>query len=323
MSTRAHLVALIRERSFGEVTPGVRALTDELLARYGRAVQAVLYYGACMRKGDDRDGLVDLYVLVDSYRSAYGRGARALLNKLLPPNVFYLEVLLDGRLVRAKYAVLSLADFQRGTSTRWFHSYLWGRFAQPTGLVYAADDQVAREVLAALAQAVVTFAGRALPQMAPQFEAEDLWQKGLQLSYRAELRAERPGRIRGLFDASPDHYERLTRAAVALVPFSVEVDPGAGVDDGAGRSRWRARISPWLRYRNRVAWRIRSVQGKALSVLRLAKASLTFRGGVDYILWKIERHSGVALEARQSLGRRPLLAVWKLAWQLYRRGAFR
>jgi hypothetical protein len=310
-------VTLIRERSFGEVTPGVRALADEVLARYGRAVRAVLYYGSCMRKGDDREGLVDLYVLVDSYRSAYGRGARALLNKLLPPNVFYLEVLLDGRLVRAKYAVLSLADFQRGTSTRWFHSYLWGRFAQPTGLVYAADEQVAREVMEALAQAVVTFAGRALPQVASRFEAEDLWQKGLQLSYRAELRAERPGRIRGLFDASPEHYERLTRAAMALVPFSVEVD------DEAGRMRWRARISAWQRHRNRFAWRVRSLQGKALSVLRLAKASLTFRGGVDYILWKIERHSGVAVEARKSLGRRPLLAVWKLAWQLYRRGAFR
>ncbi len=49
----------------------------------------------------------------------------------------------------------------------------------------------------------------------------------------------------------------------------------------------------------------------------------TFEGGVDYILWKIERHSGVTVDIEPRLRRHPLLAMWILAWRLYRRGGFR
>jgi hypothetical protein len=55
----------------------------------------------------------------------------------------------------------------------------------------------------------------------------------------------------------------------------------------------------------------------------LLKATLTFEGGVDYILWKIERHSGVTVEIEPGLKRRPLLAMWVLSWRLYRKGGFR
>ena len=34
----------------------------------------------------------------------------------------------------------------------------------------------------------------------------------------------------------------------------------------------------------------------ALSVLRLLKALFTFEGGLDYIAWKLERHSGQRIE---------------------------
>jgi hypothetical protein len=63
--------------------------------------------------------------------------------------------------------------------------------------------------------------------------------------------------------------------------------------------------------------------GKILSALRLAKAVFTFDGGVEYILWKIERHSGVRAHTTPWQRRHPLLAAPGLAWRLYRRGAFR
>jgi hypothetical protein len=108
---------------------------------------------------------VDLYLLVDSYRTAFRSRRQAFTNKLLPPNVFYLELSVQDRVVRTKYAVLTLKDFQRGTSAQWFHSYLWGRFAQPVGLVYARDSQAANRVRVALARAVITFLTRVLPQL--------------------------------------------------------------------------------------------------------------------------------------------------------------
>jgi hypothetical protein len=219
--------------------------------------------------------------------------------------------------VRTKYAIFSLEVFQRGTSLQWFHSYLWGRFAQPAGLIYARDSQVAGQVRAALARAVITFMTRVLPHIPESFTARDLWRQGLLLSYRAELRSERPQNLVHLFDHAVDYYEKLTRAAMAAVPFAVEI-----VERG-GDFHYRADISARRRKRNRLAWGLRNIQGKMLSILRLSKAFFTFEGGLEYIQWKIERHSGVKVEWTPRLRKHSLLAVVVLGWRLYRRGGFR
>jgi hypothetical protein len=307
----------IRRRSSRSVSGGVRALCDEILTHYGMSAAAILYYGSCFRKGDDREGIVDLYVLVDSYGSAYRKRAPAVLNRLLPPNVFYLEMPFENRVVRAKYAILSLADLERCTSKACFHSYFWGRFAQPAGLAYARDDQVAERVHRSLVQAVMTFVVRVLPEVTSPFTARDLWRTGLVLSYRAELRAEGPEDVVRLFDADAEYYEPLTRAAMETVPFDVE---SVACRDTAC---YQASIPGRVRYLSRLAWAVRCWQGKALSVLRLLKGLFTFHGGLDYILWKIERHSGVSVTVEPRLRRRPVLGACVLFWRLYRRGGFR
>ena len=70
-------------------------------------------------------------------------------------------------------------------------------------------------------------------------------------------------------------------------------------------------------------WRLRRYQGKLLSVLRLMKAAFTFTNGASYLLWKIERHSGVTIEVKPWQRRHPILASSVLFWKLYRKGAFR
>ena len=317
MDIPAQLIAELSRRSVRLASPAVRLLIDEILVRYGEAVQAILFYGSCLRTGDDLDGLVDLYVLVDNYRAAYTSRIQAFFNVLLPPNVYYLEREFEGQVVRTKYAVLSLADFQKGTSKRWFHSYLWGRFCQPTALLYARNDEVARLVQIGFAQSVLTFIRRVLPRVDSDFSARQMWRRGLELSYRAEFRAERPEKGARLFDAASDYYEKITRLAMDAVVFPAEI-----VNSTDGIS-YRVRIPARVRFLSRLAWGLRSIQGKLLSALRLLKAMATFEGGVDYILWKIERHSGVTVDIEPRLRRRPLLAMWVLSWRLYRRGGFR
>ena len=317
MEIPSPLIAEIRRQLLRTASPAVRALINEILARHGEAAQAILFYGSCLRSGNDRDGLVDLYLLVDNYRAANPSRIHAFLNKLLPPNVFYLELSVEGHQVRTKYAVFSLTDFQDGTSMKWFHSYLWGRFCQPTALVYARSERIISLVQSALAQAVMTFVTRVLPRLELEFSARQLWGKGLELSYRAELRAEQSDKLVHLFDAAPEYYEGITRAAMDGVAYPVEVF------DGAAERRYRIRISDVKRFMSRMTWGLRCLQGKLLSALRLLKAMTTFEGGVDYVLWKIERHSGVAVEIEPRLRRHPLLAMWVLSWRLYRRGGFR
>ncbi len=298
------------------ISPAINALSDRLLSTYGNCIAAILFYGSCLRTGDDRGGMVDLYVLVDRYRTFETRRMLAILNKWLPPNVYYLEVPFENRRVRAKYAVLSLSDFKSGTSHRWFHSYVWARFAQPVGLIYARNEQVAQQVQASLAQAVITFLRRVLPQVVSPFTAHDLWRKGLELSYRAELRAERPEKLVRLLAAAPDYYEHVTRSGLAGVQFPIDIQKGQPVG-------YTLKVPDRVRRKNRMDWVVRRWQGKVLSVLRLLKGLLTFRGGIDYVLWKIERHSGVKVEVSASLKRYPLIATCVIFWKLYLRGAYR
>jgi hypothetical protein len=292
-------------------------LIDEILMRHSRAALGILFYGSCLRTGDDLDGLVDLYLLVDSYRNAYSTRMPALLNALLPPNVFYLEREFEGQTVRTKYAVLSLADFQKGTSTRWFHSYLWGRFCQPTAILYARNEEVTQLLLKGFARAVLTFTHRVLPRISAEFNAQQLWRRGFELSYRAELRAEKPEKRARLFDAAPEYYEEITRAAMDAIGYRVEIS------EAADSLRYRVRLSDTVRFFSRLTWGMRSFQGKLLSMLRLLKAITTFEGGVDYILWKVKRHSGVTVDIEPRFRRHPLLAIWVLSWRLYRSGGFR
>ena len=317
MPAEIKLIDQVCRQSAQPVSPAIHALADTLLATYGEAIQAILFYGSCLRTGDDRGGLVDLYVLVDRYRAAEPRRILAALNKLLPPNVFYIEVPFEDRVVRAKYAILSLTDLKNGTSRRWFHSYIWGRFAQPIGLIYACNEQIAMRVQSALAQAVLTFIGRVLPLVPSPFTARDLWRKGLSLSYQAELRAERPEKLTRLFEAMPNYYENITRSAMELLSFPVDIE------QKDNDYCYATAISDRTRRICRVDWVVRSWQGKLLSILRLLKGWLPFSGGINYILWKIERHSGAKIDIPPRLKRYPLVATCVIFWRLYRRGAYR
>ena len=289
-----------------------RAVANEVRAKHDNSVLAVLYYGSCFRTHSDTDGILDLFLIVDDYCNAYTRRGLAFANAVLPPNVFYYETEIEGQIVRAKYAVISLADFARRTSLACFHSFHWARFAQPCGLLFVRDQSAQRAVIEALCAAVKTFVIRVAPELPATFAAEMLWKRGLQETYKTELRPEPPGVSARLIDADPGRYHRVTEAAAASLAF-LSLDGAAFTADIDARTRW------W----SSQAWRLRRIHGKLNNLCRLMKAVFTFDGGVDYVLWKIERHSGVRVEPTPLLRRHPLLACWATVWRLYRKGAFR
>ncbi len=289
----------------------VAALGEILRGRFGHHALAVLFYGSCRRANDDSGGLVDLYVLVDGYRAAHGNLLSAFANWLLAPNVYYLETPFAGRVARAKYAVVSMDQFERGT-TRWFHPYLWGRFAQPCGLLFAVDEQARRRIVRALSGAIATFAARTLPRLPAEFDAEALWTRGLQLTYAAELRSERPDRVRAIYADAALEMQALTRALAGNLGWAPTPSGGYQNPVAPEERRWSA-----------LAWALRRWQGKALSILRLLKASFTFDGGLPYLAWKIERHSGVALKITPFMRRFPRLGAVGAFWRMWRRGGFR
>ncbi len=298
------------------VSPGAHAVVERLRERFGPALRGVIFYGSCLRRGDDHEGVLDLYVLVDDYRSAYASRPLAVLNRLLPPNVFYFETRATNGVVRAKYAVLAQRDLARLTSTRTFEPYFWSRFSQPCALVYAADESVRREVAAALASAVLTTVARAIPLVAPRFSSRELWLATWRTTYRAELRAERPGVVETLWANAPVRYEAVTRLALEALGHTVETD--AQTND----LLCTVELSAAARRRARWLWHIRHVHGKTLFLLRILRNALIFEGAVDYVLWKIQRHSGVEVDRTWRQRRFPMLALGAQAWRLYRARAF-
>ena len=314
---RRRLGARMAELAETAQHPALLRLVESLTRRYGECALAVLFYGSCLRGGDPYDGLVDLYLIVDRYRCANASWLKAAWNRLLPPNVFYTELADGDRKLRCKYAILSLHDLEKGCSPRWHHSYFWGRFSQPTAIAYSRDDASRAAVQASFGSAAVTFLARVLPRVPAQGSVTDLWREGLALSYRAELRAEGQGRAKQLTQANRHFYETVTRGAAELLKFDLETS-----GDTRG-TRYRALIPRRRRIVSQLDWALRIAHGKLLSVARLIKALFTFEGGLDYIAWKLERHSGVAVEIPARVRRHPLIFIWGLFWKLYRQGVFR
>jgi hypothetical protein len=296
------------------VPSGAHLLVERLRVRFGNALRAVVMYGSNLRAGDDREGVLDLYALVSSYASAYPQQPLlAAMNRLLPPNVFYLEARGERHVVRCKYAVLALDDLGRFTARHESEPYFWARFAQPCALVWAADAGARRAVVEALAAAVATFVRFAVPFAGPRFDARTLWTAGWRATYGAELRPERPGAADAFYARDAARFERVTALAAPDLPWPAAAEGG----------RYEVTIPEADRRRALRAWSRRRLAAKGRFLLRMLRNGLIFEGGVDYVLWKIQRHSGVAIDHEWRRKRHPLLALGAEAWRLYRAGAFR
>jgi hypothetical protein len=297
--------------------PALAELLAQLRARHHDAICCTLLYGSCLRSGDIYDGLLDLYLICDSYRAAYRRAPMAAANWLLPPNVFYAELVMDNRTLRSKVTVISLRDFQRGCSKAWFESYIWGRFSQPTRILYSRDQQTRETVEESLLQAASRLLRNTLPALPQQGAVTDLWEQALSLSYSTELRTERNGRAGELVRAAHDFYATVTRHHASSLGYGFTLDESAGV------LCYRSQVSSTRNLTTRLVWSLRRVQGKILSVLRVLKALFTFEGGLDYIAWKLARHSGEDIVIPDKVRRAPLIYMWRFFWGLYRRGIFK
>ena len=293
----ASLHALIATELAEPVDPRVADMAAAIAARYGDAAQAVLFYGSCLRQRELGGLMLDFYLIVSDYREAYGRGWLAFANRMIPPNVFPFE----HRGLVAKYAVLSEADFARECGIEARSISVWARFAQPSRLVWVKDEAARSRTLASVALAAPTLFALTRPTMAEGREDPlAVFRAGFALTYGAELRAERKEKPGSIVDVDADHYDRIGRAVLAS-PTLPEQSP-----------RVAAR-----------AWRQRRRQGKALTLIRLAKASTTFAGGVDYLAWKINRHAGTDIKVKPWQRRWPLIGAIVLLPRLLRRGAIR
>ena len=277
--------------------------------RHAGRVQAMIYYGSSLRELDNPSKMLDFYVLVDSYQKTHGKGMRALINRFIPPAVYYVEYRCeeDGRLSTCKYSILSLSEFEKRCSRRALLSQVWGRFSQPCAVLWSVNNAALKRVWAARVIAVETMASQTAPLLGGQATASELWGRGFYESYRTELRPESStGRSQEIVARFADRYEAITTGL-----YGEPTDDGIYILPKDGLSKTKRR------------WFFRRLLGKPAAGIRVLLGAATFDGGLDYISRKVENHSGGKLEPTPAQRRHPVLHSPVLFWKLWRKGAFR
>jgi len=330
---RARLEARVAAEIDRPAPPEVAALAAEIRRRHGDAVAGILFYGSILRARGASEGVHDFYVLVDGYTQAYrgspsrlgrprGRRRAALLaaaNRALPPNVFYLELPHAGHTLRAKYGVLSLADWRRATGPGYPHALIWARFSQPFLLLETRDAAARRAVIAGAVRSIVTLVGRLAPLVPEAANGRPLtpasfWERAFRETYAAEFRPESPDTVRRIYESARARFDAVLRDALALLQdegaLRVEREDGAGVV---------LRTTPAQLAAARRAWRWRRPLAKTLAATNLLKTAATFGDWLPYALWKLRRHTGVVIEPTPRQRRHPLVYGWPVILRLIRR----
>ena len=273
-----------------EVAAYARMLGEEAGAR------AVLFYGSNLRTGS-LDGVLDFYVLMPGPQ-----------RDRIWPRVSYREWEHDGTTLRAKIATMSFAQFAKAARGDGYDTTIWTRFVQPSALAWVEDDAARTDIGEALAQAARTAARFAAVLGPARGTPEDFWRALFQATYRAEFRVEKPGREDSILTVNAVHFAGLLASAWTADGIGLAQENGL-LSPQIGRAR-RAHLSK--------AWKRRERLGKALNILRLAKATTTFDGAARYGAWKLERHTGIALEVTPFREKHPLLAMPGAAIELWR-----
>jgi hypothetical protein len=294
---------------------GIELLLNEIRQKHGDALLAILVYGSWLR--GKRDTMLDFYVLVEDYHTL-DSAWQGWMCRLLPPNVYHIHHKAEKtgtqtQELRAKYALLTLNRFHEAMQKD-FHSYFWARFAQPCDVLYTRDEATRDTLKDAFSSASSTFISRVSPAMKDNFSSNELWTHGLSLTYQCELRTESSNRGESIYDFDPAYYDGVTRS------FAEENN---SLSDSDGEAMYDNKCSTLSRKLSSLSWWVRRVQGKLLSMFRLIKAALTFNQPLEYLLWKIERHTGLYIEPTALQLKHPLIFAWPLLWKLHRQGAFR
>lgn len=290
MTTSENLKEFCKASLARDVPPEIHAMAVVLRLRHPGAV-AILAYGSCLRGVAAADTLMDFYVLTENFSGVSPNFFSRVACCIVPPNVYYAETEFGGQHLRAKYALLPLRLFAKRMTRETGNPYFWARFAQPSALVYARDDKTRDDVVASISEALQTAFANA-KALTNEADAQAIWTAGFNATYKSEFRSEKAGRAASIVSSAPDYYREAAKLMASEAPIHANQT-------------------------------LRQLTGKGWSVLRLIKAAFTFQGGADYIVWKIERHSGEKIILTGWQRRHPVIAGLLLLPALLRKGAIR
>ncbi|HUP51386.1 MAG TPA: hypothetical protein VM198_02835 [Longimicrobiales bacterium] len=297
-------------------------LARQIVEAGGGAVRAVLLYGSqLLHARPDGHSAYDLVVIVDDYRRFYAAlhtagelprpvGVMTAMAHLLPPNVIAFAPG-QGREGIAKCQITSREHFARALGPEPPDHFVLGRMVQRVEAVWSAGAEDTAWVEGRLAGA----RSRVLTWMAPYlegpFDAEGLGRRLLEVCYRGELRPEAKDRADTIFEAQADHFRSAFPAVLeqGVADGVLEREPSSPAASAQARYRLaRPSSSP-----ERRRWRRHFARSKARATARWFKHMITFANWLPYIVRKVERHTGRAIELTSLERKLPIVFLWPRA----------
>jgi len=300
--------------------PGLEQFSTFLANAFGPTAVALIHYGSHAHgAGATADSAHDFFVIVDSYRDAYRSlgatvgtryrpGVATLLNRVLPPNVIAVADPNGTTPARAKIAVLSLRAFRRACSSRSTDLFVRGRLFQVARLVWARDAESRRAVVDATIEARAGSFEWGRAYLRTPFDIETYCRILLTTAFASEIRPETADRIAGLLDVQRTALHRMYGPLLTWLH-----DAGSLSQDGSlyrvagGHGAWEPFLSSVYMRRS-----------KLRATLRWAKYVALYDDWLDYVVGKIARRSGVAIELSSRERRWPLIFLWPKAIRFLR-----
>jgi hypothetical protein len=289
----------------------------------GGAVRGLLFFGS-RRTGAAPDpwSAHDFFVMTSAaipfYRALRAAGQThrqplllALLEHWMPPNQIpvWSRRSEEGNEGLAKCAVLRLDRLRRETSPRRHDHFCAGRLFQPTAVAYAADASAREALVDAMTSAHRETYRWVRPWLPPRFDSESYCRTLLTVSMRYEIRPEPRGRAEALWAAQREEQLRVYPLLLAeLLARGELVEPEPGVFALARP------VGAWERLRLLLYFN----RSRARATLRWFKYTATFEGWLDYILRKMQRHTGRRIEVSERERRLPLLLLWGKFYRAWR-----
>jgi hypothetical protein len=302
-----------------QVPPEVRDVVDLLQDACGRNLVCVVFFGSRLLGTSPGEGsAADLFVVVENYLHFYEAigsrlptsrhsGIMAALNRMLPPNIIYLNDP-GGLRAGAKCFVVTEGDLAHGLSADSKDHFFRGRLSQRVHIVKARSekDRIAMERRVEAARYLTL---DWVPLFVPEpFTVMDYCRRMMEVSYAGEIRPEAGSRVLEVCNAQ----SRFFRLAYGRVLNEAVAEGDLLLEDGhyrlAYKTSWRQRWQVGHFFR----------RSKLRATLRWFKYMLTFDDWLDYIVRKVERRSGVRIELTRSERRFPIIFLWPKAVRVIR-----
>jgi hypothetical protein len=266
-----------------------------------------------------KTGIYDFFLVTDDYRLLYPDAKQQFLCQHLPPSVYYLELESEkfGKLC-AKYSVISLDRLRQETSPQASDNYHMGRFGQKIGICYVKDDAVRTALIDAFFDALIWNVRLTIHKFHRDFPFEGFFLKYLRTSYSGATRIETEEKFQSIYANDKGFYDSIYRKVLCYY----EQETGE-IRYNQAKDLYELQVFGWPRFSNYLRARFFLNKSKCTSTLRWFKNMLTFKNWLDYIINKVERHSGVKLELTRLDRKFPLIIGSRHFFRLLFKGHLR